>query len=62
MRMHVRVDVASARVHAVVVLPAGHHVAFVEADHIGPDLVDVERVRVVHHLGGVAPGRPRVDL
>ncbi len=60
--MRVRVDVAARCIHAEALIIALGETALVEADHIGPDAVDVGGVREVQDVGREASRRTHVDL
>ena len=62
MRVDVLVHVSPAGVDAPVEVVALGEAAAVGGDHVRPDLVDVGRVREVHHVRGVAARRSAVDL
>ena len=54
--------ISPAGVDAPVEVVALGEAAAVGGDHVRPDLVDVGRVREVHHVGGVAACGSAVDL
>ena len=61
MGMHIRVGIATGGVSAII-LVTEIFAPLVEGHHIGPDLVDVGRVGVVHHIGRVAARRAHVHF
>ena len=62
MGVNVLVDIASACVYAVVAGLILFEASFVEGNHVSPDLIYVNRVSVVHHIGSVAACGTHINL
>ena len=62
MRMLVRMALLASGIDAVLLLVGLRQTALIKSNHIGPDLIDIRRMRKVHHIRRIGTGRAHVDL